>query len=147
MGVLNKLGRLSTHQILDCADELGAAVNLLQFVVLRLLACTNDTSADDITADATPSHDKLSQHTLSHDTPCQHTLSQDTPLPTGTMNVLRSFLGLKSASTTSTSTSTSTTMAAQIHARIEDVFVTLREMIGMSIPLHLLSDCIPISQL
>ena len=106
VGVLNKLGRLSTHQILDCADELGAAVNLLQFMVLRILACTNDTPSDEMPSDEASS---------------------------GPTSVLRSFLGLSSSSS---STTTSNSLASQINNRIHGVFETLGELIGLSTPFN-----------
>ena len=127
-GVLNKLGRLSTHQILDCADELGAAVNLLQFMVLRILACINDTPSDGSPSDGSPSDE----------TPSDGSPSDETP--SGPTSVLRSFLGLptttSSSSSSSSSTATSKTLAVQIHNRIHDVFETLGELIGMSNPFN-----------
>ena len=50
---LRKVPALSAHKLLDSADEVGAAANLLQFVALRVRACLAEATAGTVASRAT----------------------------------------------------------------------------------------------
>jgi hypothetical protein len=47
-GSVRKLTTLSTQQVLDSSDEIGAAANLLQFVALRVHACLTEATPSSV---------------------------------------------------------------------------------------------------